>query len=174
VGRLQQSGLIQIGNATTVGTSPSTTNKTPAAGSYAVNIALIEAARSRRYPVLYQGYSTLDLPSGSAFITEGAVQHRAETPLLADGITWWVYPAAVDMPATNLYSPGDYQVGIGAMTIPRHVERPTPVPRVWPSDQRLPGAVNVAFFDRHGTVVKLDALWQLSFTSRSSRTETHV
>ena len=31
----------------------------------------------------------------------------------------------------------------------------------WPADQPLPGAVNVAFFDGHGELVKLARLWQL-------------
>jgi prepilin-type N-terminal cleavage/methylation domain-containing protein/prepilin-type processing-associated H-X9-DG protein len=146
------------------GDKPVNDQENPRTGSYAVNIALIDAARSRRYPVLYQGYSSSDFPAGSAFISEGAVQHPAETPLLADGVTWWVFPAAVDMPATNLYSPGYYQVGIGAMTIPRHGERPNPLPKAWGSDQKLPGGVNVAFFDGHSSLVKLEALWQLYWT----------
>lgn len=48
-----------------------------------------------------------------------------------------------------------------SMAIPRHGSRPSPVPRQWPADQPLPGAVNVAFFDGHGKLVKLDRLWQL-------------
>ena len=47
------------------------------------------------------------------------------------------------------------------MTIPRHGSRPSPVPRQWPADRPLPGAVNVTFFDGHGELVKLDRLWRL-------------
>ena len=46
-------------------------------------------------------------------------------------------------------------------TIPRHGGRPNPVPTGLPQDKLLPGAVNVAFFDSHGELVKLDRLWQL-------------
>ncbi len=45
--------------------------------------------------------------------------------------------------------------------IPRHGNRPRTVPRYWPRSQRLPGAINVAFFDGHGQQVRLDNLWQL-------------
>lgn len=46
-------------------------------------------------------------------------------------------------------------------TIPRHGNRPSPLPTYWPDDQPLPGAVNVLFFDGHRELVKLDHLWQL-------------
>ena len=49
------------------------------------------------------------------------------------------------------------------MAIPRHGSRPNPVPRNWPAERPLPGAVNVAFIDGHGELVKLDRLWLLSW-----------
>ena len=33
-----------------------------------------------------------------------------------------------------------------------------PVPRDWPQNKRLPGAINVEFVDGHGEQVKLDRL----------------
>ena len=51
------------------------------------------------------------------------------------------------------------------MTIPRHGDRPRPVPTNWPANQRLPGAINVAFFDGHLGAVKLDRLWQLYWSA---------
>jgi prepilin-type processing-associated H-X9-DG protein len=95
------------------------------------------------------------------------------TPVLADGVWPFVRPIAQDTPATDLAEPGAQDdVGwlifggfggsnMSPMTIPRHGSRPSPVPRQWPTDQPLPGAVNVAFFDGHGELVKLDRLWQL-------------
>jgi|KBSSwiStaDraftv2_1062776.scaffolds.fasta_scaffold3924261_1 hypothetical protein len=35
-----------------------------------------------------------------------------------------------------------------------------PVPRDWPQNKRLPGAINVEFVDGHGEQVKLDRLWE--------------
>ena len=92
------------------------------------------------------------------------------TPVLADGVWPFVRPIAQDTPATDLAEPGA-QDGVwwcyfgggnmSPMAIPRHGSRPSPIPREWPSGQPLPGAVNVAFFDGHGELVKLDRLWQL-------------
>jgi prepilin-type processing-associated H-X9-DG protein len=31
----------------------------------------------------------------------------------------------------------------------------------WPVTQKLPGAINVAFYDGHAELMKLDRLWQL-------------
>ena len=48
-----------------------------------------------------------------------------------------------------------------SIALPRHGNRPNPIPREWPSDQPSPGAINVSFFDGHGELVRLDRLWQL-------------
>jgi len=45
--------------------------------------------------------------------------------------------------------------------IPRHGERPRNIPTAWRSSQRLPGAVNVSFFDGHAQLVPLEQLWPL-------------
>jgi prepilin-type processing-associated H-X9-DG protein len=47
------------------------------------------------------------------------------------------------------------------VTIPRHGSRPTQISRNWPPDARLPGAINVGFFDGHVEQVRLERLWQL-------------
>jgi prepilin-type processing-associated H-X9-DG protein len=51
------------------------------------------------------------------------------------------------------------------LTIPRHGARPAPVPTSFPSSQRLPGAINMVFFDGHTEVVKLESLWVLAWHS---------
>jgi prepilin-type processing-associated H-X9-DG protein len=45
--------------------------------------------------------------------------------------------------------------------IARHGNRPNPVPTSYPTKQRLPGAINVAFYDGHSQTVSLENLWTL-------------
>ena len=79
--------------------------------------------------------------------------------MLGDGVFPWAIPTASDPTPSNLI------LGrIGTMetfAIPRHGRTPNPVPTVWAAYRPLPGAVNVAFFDSHVELVKLDRLWQL-------------
>jgi prepilin-type N-terminal cleavage/methylation domain-containing protein len=99
---------------------------------------------------------------GVEFATEARVAKPSGTPLLADGVSWFVYPLASDWPATDLYTgynpahPGTMSI----MTVPRHGSRQLPVPRNWPASSRLPGSVNVVCFDGHAEAVKLEGLWQ--------------
>jgi len=55
------------------------------------------------------------------------------------------------------------------MTIPRHGSCPLAIPRNLPPSSRLPGAINVAFFDGHVEQVPLERLWQLYGTKIMSR-----
>jgi prepilin-type processing-associated H-X9-DG protein len=50
---------------------------------------------------------------------------------------------------------------MGAFVIARHGNSPRPPPGWWPPSQRMPGAINVAFFDGHAQLVPLENLWQL-------------
>jgi len=99
------------------------------------------------------------------FATESEVEKPSLTPVLTDGTLPVTYPGADCVPATDLFNGAtDPHVPSGVMTwitIPRHGRRPSPVPTYWPTSQRLPGAVNVAFFDGHGQLVPLEGLWQL-------------
>ena len=97
------------------------------------------------------------------FLMESQVALPSSTPVFVDGIVWIMGPTELDS------APFDLEVGYdqsmwGAMSgvaLPRHGSRPNPVPRHWPKDRPLPGAVNVTFFDGHAQAVKLDGLWQL-------------
>jgi prepilin-type processing-associated H-X9-DG protein len=100
-----------------------------------------------------------------AFLREDLVTQSTWTPLVADSIGPYLLPTDGDMPATNLYTgdagPNGPFGSMKAVAIPRHGNRPRPVPRNWPITSPLPGAVNMGFFDGHAQAVKLDALWQL-------------
>jgi prepilin-type N-terminal cleavage/methylation domain-containing protein/prepilin-type processing-associated H-X9-DG protein len=103
-------------------------------------------------------------PIYPAFMTEAEIAEPALTPLLGDSILYWAGPRASDLPPTDLAPVNPdraFNMEMGNFCIPRHGSRPNPVPTDWPTDQPLPGAVNVSFFDGHGELVKLDRLWQL-------------
>ncbi len=121
-------------------------------GSYAANFWLLVTSDESFNPEAFPEH----------FTTESEIVRPALTPVLGDAVAPYVTPYASDLPGRNLVIP--YENGYLAMaslTVPRHGSRPSPVPRDWPQNKPLPGAVNVSFFDGHGEVVKLDRLWQL-------------
>ena len=124
------------------------------AGSYAVNYYLIYAARSSRYTAPGQ-YGPNDL------VSEGQLPHPISTPVTADGAFVWVTPLATDPPPANLNQGMMSSSTMWIVALPRHGKRPNTLPTNWPADHPLPGAVNVAMFDGHVELVKLDNLWQL-------------
>src|SRR5262249_48294231 len=127
------------------------------AGSYAINWYLVNASWFLHAP---------SLPFGAAragdFLSEAQVQAATLTPVLADSTNWKVSPNEGESPAWAWRDNTPPINGeMGQVAIPRHGNRPNPVPARWPWDQPLPGAVNVAFFDGHGETVKLERLWKL-------------
>ncbi len=109
--------------------------------------------------------SPSDLPSNKEpFTGESDITHPQLTPTFADSIWLATLPFASDSPPANLVDPranGYTGSQMSYVAIPRHGNRPNPVPTDWPQTQPLPGAVNVSFFDGHTELVKLDRLWQL-------------
>jgi len=103
--------------------------------------------------------------AGLLFRAEGEIQYPSSTPVFADGVggwltlAWWFGPRATDLPARNLVS--GRLVGMSMFTIPRHGSRPSKVPKDHPPAAKLPGAINVSFYDGHVEQVKLERLWQL-------------
>ena len=88
------------------------------------------------------------------------------TPFLGDGILDWYVFSGYEPPPEDLFNPintgsDTTPYGFNPWAIPRHGSQPKPVPRHWPSNLPLPGAINVAFYDGHCELVKLDQLWQL-------------
>jgi prepilin-type N-terminal cleavage/methylation domain-containing protein/prepilin-type processing-associated H-X9-DG protein len=108
---------------------------------------------------------------GEQFRSETEVRDASRTPTFGDGVNYWwdsidPGPRASDHPATNLSTGGDFEpLGerMGAFCIPRHGSRPGVVPAKHPIDQRLPGAINMAFYDGHAEQVQLERLWSLSW-----------
>jgi prepilin-type processing-associated H-X9-DG protein len=52
---------------------------------------------------------------------------------------------------------------MAAFTIPRHGSRPGNISTDHPPEQKLPGAINMSFYDGHVAQVKLERLWQLDW-----------
>jgi prepilin-type N-terminal cleavage/methylation domain-containing protein/prepilin-type processing-associated H-X9-DG protein len=101
------------------------------------------------------------------FRVEGSIENPCSTPVFADGVggwlgfdSWWWGPKASDLPANNIVT-GSRSGGMGLFTIPRHGSRPSRVPTNHPAALKLPGAINVTFFDGHAEQVQLERLWQL-------------
>ena len=136
------------------------TNAPPRTGSYAFNLLLAGEGTLLRYPA---NIVFPDVHRGHADI------EPALTPILLDGLDWWVAPRATDPAPTNLVSgiPGGRSGSSGGdmrtVAIPRHGSRPSGIPEVFPSGQRLPGAVNTAFVDGHVESVQLERLWELKW-----------
>ncbi len=132
--------------------------------SYTLNAHFIEASL---YKLGKYTPRTVDV-----FTLQSHVTAPSGTPLLADGIWMLANPHATDKAPTNFLhggpvagSPGlsfhHFHFEMGTMAVSRHGQSSANPPRAWSPAQRLPGAVNVAFFDGHVEQTPLDRLWQL-------------
>jgi prepilin-type processing-associated H-X9-DG protein len=127
----------------------------PRMGSYNMNGWLLLGNRP-------DTFVNLDTPLWPEFFSrESEVSHPEATPTIGDGIDSWGMPQASDKPPRNLVTPETGAGTMGLFCVPRHGRRPSSVSRSWPSDQPLPGAINVSFLDGHGETVPLDRLWRL-------------
>ncbi len=105
-----------------------------------------------------------------AFHTESHVANPSLTPLFADGLHWWGVgpahaggPLATDLPAWNLVSGGTPMPpwSMAIFTLPRHGSKSSKISTNHAARMKLPGAINVVFYDGHAGQVKLEGLWQL-------------
>ena len=132
------------------------------AGSYGLNVCLI--------PRMWLPYVTVPRLGSMPwryFYRESEISQPTLTPLLCDGAYFFGVASPTNLPPQNLYTadfPRAYAADISTWCIPRHGNRPYPVPRYWPRTRPLPGAINVVFYDGHDELVKLDRLWQLYWT----------
>jgi prepilin-type processing-associated H-X9-DG protein len=109
--------------------------------------------------------------STNYFLNESAITSPALTPTFADGIWPSMFAGLDDGPPFDLNREGtqigqngqNRLSGMWIVLIARHGSHPRPAPHSWPADQRLPGAINVSFFDGHVQSVKLYNLWQLKW-----------
>jgi prepilin-type N-terminal cleavage/methylation domain-containing protein/prepilin-type processing-associated H-X9-DG protein len=94
---------------------------------------------------------------------ESQIQHTAKTPVFADGIIFYrCWPSEDDMAAFNLQNGQApyFWWGMNIMTIPRHGSHPSYVTTNQPPNAKLPGAINISFYDGHVEMVPLEQLWQ--------------
>src|SRR5262249_10324106 len=100
---------------------------------------------------------------GFQFASEGQIEKPSSTGLVFDGVVPG-HGLYYDMPPPqNLFNPFDPPNRAVNMTvaIPRHGARPSAAPTFWPINRPVPGAINVAMWDVHGDLVKLDEIWHL-------------
>jgi len=99
------------------------------------------------------------------WIKQSEIQHPAKTPIFADGVSfWWCWPKETDLPAFNLQTGGPFaQLGMNVLTIPRHGSHSSSITTNQPPTARLPGSINVSFYDGHVEAVPLERLWQLEW-----------
>lgn len=144
-----------------------------------IDLALTSAAKYKAYPAeigpkrqgSYQfndwlGYPTSDFASAfkEVYRKEDAIHTPELTPIIGDSTWLGSTIRNTDLPASDLfygYRPGSNGNGIEFLTIPRHGSRPSPLPSYWTASQKLPGAINVGFFDSHVEKVPLEKLWSL-------------
>jgi prepilin-type N-terminal cleavage/methylation domain-containing protein/prepilin-type processing-associated H-X9-DG protein len=97
-----------------------------------------------------------------SFITDADLQSPGETPVIAGGVLPYLpRPLASDLPPDNLHQ--SWSSSMASFAIPRHGSRPRTLSAPFPPDQRLPGAINVGFFDGHVERVQLERLWYLQW-----------
>ncbi len=103
------------------------------------------------------------------FRTDADIQDSSRTPMFGDGVggwwwggSWWG-PMEYDLPARDLVFGGfgSSTAGMSMFSIPRHGSRPRTVPTDQPPRSKLPGAINISFYDGHVETVKLEKLWSL-------------
>jgi len=135
----------------------------PPAGSYGPNLWITGG---------WWGRNDAGRPLPERYEAEVEIRQTSLAPLFADGGNpWWFRlapgegPRSTDMPAQNLQA-GWRVGGPGAMAtfnLPRHGARPRHVPTNHPAGIKLPGSINVAFYDGHAETVRLDRLWELEW-----------
>jgi len=102
-----------------------------------------------------------------AFREESSVQRPTLSPVFCDSIWVDAWPQETDRPwpdltqrVNNYQNTGIKVGGMARMMVARH-KRPNAVPTGLNTAQRLPGAINIGFFDGHVEQVPLENLWTL-------------
>lgn len=117
-------------------------------------------------------YSNLTNDSGAMptadqaniFQKESNILRPSQTPIFGDGVWVDCWPRTNDPPPNNLYL-GTHQSGfsgaLGRMIIARHGDFAAgKAPTKIDTEQKLPGAINVACFDGHVELTQLEDMWK--------------
>jgi len=115
--------------------------------------------------------SDVDEHRANAFRGDDQMTHPSSTPVFGDGVQggWsggaWLGPMATDVPPINLRMGEStfFRPTMASFAIPRHGSRPNSVPTNYPPNLKLPGAVNMSFWDGHVEQVQLERLWRLTW-----------
>jgi prepilin-type N-terminal cleavage/methylation domain-containing protein/prepilin-type processing-associated H-X9-DG protein len=134
------------------------------AGSYTFNGWLTGDALDRE-EAPPTGYVNVGEPAPAKplYQCEAEIVAPSRTPVLADGKQIMSFPMANDPPPYDLVNGENIrlaQTSMSEIAVPRHGPRGA-LSQDWPASAPLPGAVNVAFFDGHQELVRLDMLWLL-------------
>jgi prepilin-type processing-associated H-X9-DG protein len=134
-------------------------NRQPRASDYGLNVWVVAG----QFDIEINGSRVRDIFLGTdqekLFVQQSAIQQPARTPLLADSTRPVVWPKATDAYySKEIFGPPR----ISSLMIARHGNgNGRPVLSPLPRTQRLPGAINVGFFDTHVELTPLDKLYGL-------------
>lgn len=122
----------------------------------------LRSSYSENWYVLWETYNAHEAD------LDARIYFPSMNPSFMDGTFILARPLATDLPATDLYrgkrGESDYSE-MASINIPRHGNRSGSAPREWPETDRLPGAINVSFYDGHVSLVRLDDLWSLKWSN---------
>ena len=137
------------------------------AGSYGLNLYLFKTERH----FASDSGSLFTVTASGNFKSEARIQWPAMTPVLPESTVWfdladpsWTWGDGTPPTWVYVIGRGDpvlVNSGLSFFALARHGNRPGRIPDHWAPGQRLPGAINVAFFDGHVEQVQLERLWQL-------------
>ena len=100
-------------------------------------------------------------PHPASFRSEADIVIPSATPLVGDGTVAWGGLTASAPPPRDLQHLSGLWNDPLPFVIPRHGSRPRIIPTDHPLEEKLPGAINMAFYDGHVEQVRLEGLWSL-------------
>jgi prepilin-type processing-associated H-X9-DG protein len=136
----------------------------PRIGSYGPNNWVTGGSRDRTGAI------------AGTFRRDSEVEHPVRTPLAGDAVvsgrfaqsTRVAGPRATDPPPANLVSgdvpnplTGSPHYGMATFAVPRHGSAPSSIPTRHTPSEKLPGAINMAYYDGHVEMTNLERLWSL-------------
>jgi prepilin-type N-terminal cleavage/methylation domain-containing protein/prepilin-type processing-associated H-X9-DG protein len=95
-----------------------------------------------------------------AYTTEADVRRSSQTPVFADAMWVDAWPQATDTPTRNVYEQQSPAAGgINRFMVARHGSTAPKSATYVPIGAPLPGSINIAMYDGHVELAKLDRLW---------------